>query len=477
MRKNSKILLALLLVLLLPAGVLLRGWMIPSFYGDTYYAVLARMHQRLESARGPKIVVVGGSNVAFGLEGELLERLLGEQGFDYTVCPFGLYAAVGTSAMLDLTRDHLGEGDIVVLAMEPTSETMSGYFGASAFWKCAEDAPELILELDNQRQAAMVGSYVPYLQERLEIRRSGVLPAGQGVYDASSFNDRCDMTYPRAGNAMALGWDTGTRVDLAHVTVSGDFARQVAEFCAAAEEKGASVVMSFSPVNRSALTDDSAEAVAAFFETCNTSFACPVISDPNDYILDSGWFYDNNFHLNSAGAQLRTCRLAQDLMSFLGCYRELEYALPQMPGSIARVPEEDEDAGFFLYEPMGTGWTVSGLTEAGLEQTKLTLPAAYQGGPVVGLEPDALKGADRLEELRLPGSVESLPDGLFRECANLARLVLEHTDTVCAVGAETFAGAEQIRIYVPREAYPMYRDGCGCGENPWAAWLDRIDTY
>ena len=477
MKKGWKILMAVLLVLLLPVGVLVRGWMLPEFYGDTYYAVLAKMHQRLETADGPKILVVGGSNVAFGLNGALLEELLEEQGYNYTVCPFGLYAAVGTGAMLDLARDDLGQGDIVVLAMEPTSETMSEYFGASAFWKCAEEAPEMLLELGKQRQAAVFGNYVPYLQERLEIERSGILPGGQGVYAADSFDERCDLVFDRAGNAMTLGWDTSSPVDLETAVISRDFAGELDAFCAAAEQKGARVVMSFSPVNRSALTDDSRETVAAFFQRCNESVSCPVISDPNRYILDSGWFYDNNFHLNSSGAEVRTVLLAEDLLAFLGCYREVTYELPEMPDPIAVLPEGEADAGMFRFRPVDGGWLVSGLTEAGLEQTVLTVPAVYEGKPVAGLTAEALKGAVRLEELHLPETVEALPDGLFRECVNLTRLVLEHRERVCSVTERTFAGAEQLRVYVPREAFHLYRDGYGCEENPWTVWLDRIELF
>jgi len=47
------------------------------------------------------------------------------------VCP--LYAAVGASAMLDLSLGTLREGNIVILTLEPTSETMSTYFGATTF--------------------------------------------------------------------------------------------------------------------------------------------------------------------------------------------------------------------------------------------------------------------------------------------------------------------------------------------------------
>lgn len=477
MKKGWKILTGMLLVVLLPVGVLIRGWCLPSFYGETYYAVLSRMHDRLESVENPKIVVVGGSNVAFGLDGSLLEQFLAEQGYDYTVCPFGLYAAVGTGAMLDLSLDDLGEGDIVVLAMEPTSETMSGYFGASAFWKCAEDAPELLLELGKARQASMFGNYVPYLQERLKIEQSGLYPVATDVYAASSFDERCDMIYDREGNLMPLGWDTSTPVDLATVVIAPEFARQVAEYCAEATRRGARVVLSFSPVNRSALTDDSQSAVEGFFQRCNSAFVCPAISDPNDYILDSGWFYDNNFHLNSAGSQVRTMLLAEDLLRYLGCYRELAWEWPEMPGSIATVPETAPDQGYFLFSPLGEGWMVAGLTESGLEQNTLRVPAVHEGKPVAGLSADALKGAHQLEELRLPETVAALPGGVFRECTMLTRLVLEHRETVCGVAADTFTGADQVRIYVPREAYPLYRDGYGCEENLWTVWLDRIEVY
>lgn len=146
MKKRTKFLIALLLLLVVPVSLLTAGMMLPEFYGDTYYAVLSRMHSRLETAENPKIIVLGGSNVAFGL-----------------------YAAVGTSAMLDLSEDDLGAGDLVVLAVEPTSETMSAYFGAEAFWKCAESDPSLLPEVSREKQAALIGNYVPYLQQRCDI--------------------------------------------------------------------------------------------------------------------------------------------------------------------------------------------------------------------------------------------------------------------------------------------------------------------
>lgn len=482
-RHIRTIVLSLLLLALVPGIVLAAGAVLPDYYQDSYYAELSLMYRRLQDTEGPKIVVVGGSNVAFGLDSALLEELLAEKGFDYTVCPFGLYAAVGTSAMLDLSQDTLNEGDIVILALEPTSETMSSYFGATAFWKCAENAPELLLAVSRDKQAALFGNYIPYLQERYGILTSGILPQVEGVYAKDSFNERCDLIFHRAGNTMALGYDTAASVDLAAVTIDEDFARQVNRYCQAAEKSGARVCLSFSPVNRTALAGDAQGSVSSFFQLCNSSFDSLVISNPNSYILDSGWFYDSNFHLNSAGAVVRTYTLAEDILAYLGCYEDMVYDLPEMPGSIAAAYESTAETGYFSYEAIADqnggalGYRISGLTQSGLSRTELTVPAAYDGRPVVGFTTDALAGAAALEQLRLPESIESLPDGLFRECPALTRLILEHRSQPCSVTEHTFDFAGQVKVFVPSEAYSMYRDGAGCETNPWEPYLDQVYPF
>lgn len=479
-RRVIQIAAALLLLAMVPAALLGVGAALPACYQDSYYAQLPALYRRLKDSPGKRLILVGGSNVAFGVDTGLLEGTLAQYGHEYTVCPFGLYAAVGAAAMLELSRDQLREGDVVVLAFEPADEALSAYFGASAFWKCAEEAPELAAAVSRSHQAALAGNYVSFLQERAAVCRSGELPRADGVYAKASFDEDGNMTFYRAGNAMALGWDTGAPVDLAAVTISPDFARQVNEYCRTARERGAQVYLSFSPVNRSALAGNGESGAAAYFSACLDAFDCPVISDPNRYILDSGWFYDSNFHLNSAGAVARTRLLAEDLLAQWGCYEALELPMPAMPEPIPQEVLDAEDGCCFLFAPVdgpGSGYLVSGLTQAGLEQAALTVPASFEGRPVVGLGPHALDGARNLEELRLPDCVESLPDGAFAGCPNLTRLVLEHTRRLCRVTRHTFDGAPQVKCYVPAAAYPLYRDGDGCETNQWAALLERIFRY
>lgn len=479
-QRVCKIVAALLLLAILPASLLGAGASLPACYQDSYYAQLPALYHRLEDSQGKRLILVGGSNVAFGVDVGLLEHMLAQYGFEYTVCPFGLYAAVRTSAMLELSQGQLRERDIVVLAVEPTEETLSTYFGASAFWKCAEEAPELLVAVSPAHRAALAGNYIGFLQERASISRSGDFPKPDGAYAKSSFEENGNMSFHRAGNIMALGWDTGAPVDLAEVSVSPGFAQQVNDYCQNAQERGTEVYLSFSPVNRSALAGDPEAAAAAYFRTCLGTFDCPVISDPNRYILDSGWFYDSNFHLNSAGAVLRTCLLAKDLLAQLGCYEELSFPRPTMPEPMPQEVEKAPDSGWFLFTPVdetGSGYLVSGLTETGLLQASLTVSSSFEGRPVVGFTPHALDGAERLEELRLPETVESLPDGAFAGCPGLTHLVLEHMGRLCRATEHTFEDAPQVKVYVPTSAYSLYRDGDGCETNLWSALLDRIFQY
>lgn len=283
------------------------------------------------------------------------------------------------------------------------------------------------------------------------------------------------MVYDRPGNTMALGYDTASPVDLAAVQIAPEFAQQVNDFCAYADRVGATVYLSFSPVNRSAVVSE--EAAGSFFDLCNETFSCPVISDPYDYILESGWFYDSNFHLNTPGSKVRTMLLAEDLLTQLGSYSALSWDMPDMPASIAKVEQREDAGSLFLYASLDGGWLISGLTEEGKTKTTLTVPASKEGKPVVGFVPGALSDAAQLVELKLPGSIESLPDFFLSGCPNIQRLVLEHTASTPSISEAPFAGMDGLKIFVPAESYSLYRDGDGCEANSWSEYLSILFTY
>lgn len=477
MKQKTIILTALLLILLLPLSLLAVDRLLPAYYAESYYAELSPMLQRIQRSEGKRLIVLGNSDVAFGLDGAMLESLLEDQGLRYTVCPFGLYAAVGMSAMLSLTENELRQGDLVVLVVEPVSEALSSYFGATAFLKCAESDPGLLLRLNSFQQQSVLGNYIEYLQTRFSYYREGTAPVLRDVYAKSSFDSRCDLRYPRNGNQMPLGFDSSAMVSLADVQIDKAFIEQIQAYCRKAEQSGARVCLTFSPVNSAALRDHSPEAVWTFFQRVHAAFPCPIISDPNQYLMDSGWFYDSNFHLNSAGAAVRTAMLASDIAAFEGCFEPVRVPLPAMPPMAAVSLYADGDTDAFVFEALETGWIISGVTENGLSRETLTVPSEHEGRAVVGFTTDALSNASGLTRLILPSTIAAIPDGLFSGCPHLAALVFAPRTNLCRFTPETLRSMPALTIYVPEDDYPMYRDGYGCEQNEWERFLNRIETY
>ena len=107
MKKNFLTWLAAALALLaLPAVLLGWGFLLPAQYGDTFMGELKYKVRYLDEAPGPRIVLVGGSGVAFGVDSALMERELP----GYTVVNFGMYAALGTTVMLELSQELIRPG-------------------------------------------------------------------------------------------------------------------------------------------------------------------------------------------------------------------------------------------------------------------------------------------------------------------------------------------------------------------------------
>jgi hypothetical protein len=115
--KKMKIILSVILAIVLiitpPVSVICLTVATPDQYDKTFLGVLDEKYDRLMSIEEEKIVVIGGSSVAFGLDSALLESYTG-----MPVVNFGLYADLGTKLMLDLARGGIKEGDVVIIAPE-----------------------------------------------------------------------------------------------------------------------------------------------------------------------------------------------------------------------------------------------------------------------------------------------------------------------------------------------------------------------
>lgn len=327
MKKNFLTWLAAALALLaLPAVLLGWGFLLPAQYGDTFMGELKYKVRYLDEAPGPRIVLVGGSGVAFGVDSALMERELP----GYTVVNFGMYAALGTTVMLDLSQELIRSGDIVILIPEQQAQTLSGFFDPAVMWQGADGAWELLRSVPRQYLGQMAGQFPRFAADKCSAVLQGRPPQGSGVYRRDAFNAAGDVVSPLcARNVMEGGYDPNTPIRFDAELLSDEFVRRVGAYAQAAEDKGALLWYAFCPMN--ALAVEGTAGPDSFFDAVQSRLGLPVIGDPNASVLDAGWFYDTNFHLNSSGKTVYTRLLVRNIKAMLGDSSPTDIPLPAQP--------------------------------------------------------------------------------------------------------------------------------------------------
>lgn len=77
MKRNLFVIaITVILLLTVPVTLLIWGFALPVQYGETFLGELKYKVRLLEEAPSPRIILVGGSGVAFGTDSTLMKREL-----------------------------------------------------------------------------------------------------------------------------------------------------------------------------------------------------------------------------------------------------------------------------------------------------------------------------------------------------------------------------------------------------------------
>jgi len=300
----------LLFVLIILLSVLCLLTISPQFTHEYNASFIDKMN-RLESISEPKIVLVSNSNLAFGIQSDLIEKAIG-----MPVVNLGLHGGLGNAFHERMPLFNITAGDIIVIShldyfdddeiSDPALAliTVENYFH---YWKIfrAKDFPRIIFKLPQYSAKCLARFF-------LKKDRAQNAPT---CYARNAFNEYGDNIFPR--NIEAGESDPYLR----HPKVNDICMSRINNLYEYCKTKEATVVISGAPI-LSGLEGFNLEEYKQFQKEVETSAECPIISDFTDYIFDKKYFYAGALHMTNDGARLRTEQLIKDLQSFFDDYTE-----------------------------------------------------------------------------------------------------------------------------------------------------------
>lgn len=452
--KRTKIIvsaiIALLIIILPFITVITVAIATPPQYSNTFVGELSDKFDRLNEIDEPKIVLVGGSALAFGVDSKIIEK--------YTEMPvvnFGLYAALGTKLMLDLSRSGINRGDIILICPELEAQTYSLYFNSETTLQAMDGNFEMLFHVGEENFFPLLSGMWKFAKEKLSIMKSGDAPNPDGVYNSKNFNEYGDLVYPRKNNVMSLYYDENVMINPDVSIISEDFIDYINDYVSYAKLRGASVYFGFAPMNEQGiLQKDCLDELAEFEKTLKGMLDCPVISNIKDYVYEAGYFYDTNFHLNDAGKIVNTVNLTKDLLLEMGkptLIKEEIPAAPKLPGIEMKFEGEDENAKYFTYEKAENGaYKITGLSELGKSEKVLTLPLGYNGVKVLYVGDEAFVGGVA-EKIILPenSNIRAFTSYAFNEASALRDLWIYYPIAEDIMPADFSDMPSGFKIHIP----------------------------
>lgn len=473
MKKTILIFILAVILLIVPLAVVtVTSLTAPCQYDETFLGELKDKHARLSSIKEEKIVLIGGSNLAFGINSAQLEEYI-----EMPVVNYGLYATIGTKAMLDMSVSYINKGDIVVICPETEKQTYSLYYNAHSMWQALDCDLSMLKDVGFSNLGKLIAVLPDFAAEKRDFIRNNTKPSSSGIYAESSFNEYGDIEVERQYNEMPENYDTSMPVYLTTDLLDKEFFDYLNKYAAKCKLRGAKVYFGFSPINADAVVS-SDEEKDEFYKALEKELDFPLLSDINDYILDSAFFYDTNFHLNSCGALQRTSLLADDLLRVMGATENVEtlkYLPPKRPDNyFAQSSEADENAKYFIYEEVEEGLAIVGLSDAGKQEKNLTIPKYSEGKTVLIIGDNAFSGSDILERVIIGENalVKSFTSEALSNCPSLRAIEMHIAPSALPINPEAVKKMpEDCFVYIPSTEYSKFAT-----DYFWGAMMKYVKT-
>ena len=263
-----------------------------------------------------KMIIVGGSSVAFGIDSEEIQKSSGME-----VINFGCIVGIGPEMILEPLKPSLSEGDIVLLCWE---------YGLYRFDRTDTNITYLNLLFGQQSTLRQTYPLEVKLKLKLAIPASHVRESFAHALNPYGNLDlyRYIWNFDSRGNHRSNQEQIITENELkrqplssllTETVITKDVHEILSEFVRYCREREVQVLASWPNTfaHPDYIDNPTVKANFALITNYWESLEVPVVGRPEDAMLAAEFFHDTHYHLNSKGVAVRTSTLIKNLKPWL----------------------------------------------------------------------------------------------------------------------------------------------------------------
>ncbi len=275
------------------------------------YKAIIKKERFAKSIDKNKIVLVGGSNVLFGINSTMIQEF-----FKIPTVNFGLHASLQTDYILYRTKNFLKKGDIVIAPFEYPNLLYSN----REFKSVKRD---FILSYDRKYFINSI-NFVNKLKIIFSISINEILKKIKRIFNGKFKKEAYPSIYLNEnGDYTRKNYKWVNKNNYKAFSISNEFKETLAlkdikKFSKWCKLNGINFYISFpNTLNHDKYYTKDYREYFNFLLYYFKQNDIAIIGKPSDFLFDDKYFFDTDYHLNSDGAKLRTSELIKLLESII----------------------------------------------------------------------------------------------------------------------------------------------------------------
>ena len=302
---------AIIVFLCLFVIAMMNYFIVGSQYSSLYQASVIDKINRLKSINEPKIILVGNSNLSFGIDSEMIEKAIG-----MPVVNLGLHGGLGNEFHENIAKENINNGDIVILCHSRYNDEADKIEDPLLACITIDNHIELLKMFRLEDYFSILISYPNYIKKSIFLwltHKGNTLR--DGCYARDSFNKYGDIVYkPDYMQMNVEDFFANTNDNEIFITqISNKCIKRLNDYNKYIVSRGATLIVAGYPIAYGKYSSFKYSDVKKFENELRNALDCEVISDYTNYLFPYEYFYNTKSHLTKKGAEVRTKQLISDI--------------------------------------------------------------------------------------------------------------------------------------------------------------------